>query len=178
MTGYRMEIGGEREEQVKGFVDLAIVMLISVTMIYLALVFQFKHAIKPFIVFAAIPFGVAGALHHKGFEEFLPLYRSRRRWADRIKELDIPLISGYVFCRFDVQQRLPVVSVSGVLSIVGLGGTPVPVEEHEITNLQRVVDSGFPQQPWPDIPAGQKIVIHKGMREQTTERGLLLGPKT
>jgi multidrug efflux pump subunit AcrB len=60
--GYRMEIGGEREEQVKGFVDLAIVMLISVTMIYLALVFQFKHAIKPFIVFAAIPYGVVGAV--------------------------------------------------------------------------------------------------------------------
>jgi len=31
-------------------------------MIYLALVFQFKHAIKPFIVFAAIPYGIVGAL--------------------------------------------------------------------------------------------------------------------
>jgi multidrug efflux pump subunit AcrB len=60
--GYRMEIGGEREEQVKGFRDLAIVMLISVAMIYLALVFQFKHAIKPVVVFAAIPYGIAGAL--------------------------------------------------------------------------------------------------------------------
>jgi len=31
-------------------------------MIFLALVIQFKHAIKPFTVFAAIPFGVMGAL--------------------------------------------------------------------------------------------------------------------
>ena len=60
--GYRMEIGGEEEEQKSGFVDLAIVLAISVTMIFLALVFQFKHAIKPFIVFAAIPYGVVGAL--------------------------------------------------------------------------------------------------------------------
>src|SRR5439155_1562716 len=60
--GYRMEIGGEYEEQTKGFKNLAVVMLISVTMIFLALVVQFKHAIKPFIVFAAIPFGVMGAL--------------------------------------------------------------------------------------------------------------------
>jgi multidrug efflux pump subunit AcrB len=60
--GYRMEIGGEREEQLKGFKNLAVVMLISITMIYLALVFQFKHAIKPLIVFAAIPYGVVGAL--------------------------------------------------------------------------------------------------------------------
>jgi multidrug efflux pump subunit AcrB len=60
--GYRLELGGEREEQVKGFRSLAVVMVISITMIYLALVFQFKHAIKPFIVFAAIPYGVVGAL--------------------------------------------------------------------------------------------------------------------
>src|SRR5262249_230315 len=61
-TGYQMAIGGEREEQVKGFKDLATVMLISISMIYLALVFQFRHAIKPMIVFAAIPYGVTGAL--------------------------------------------------------------------------------------------------------------------
>jgi multidrug efflux pump subunit AcrB len=61
-SGYRLEIGGEYEEQVKGFKNLAIVMLISISMIYLALVFQFKHAIKPLIVFAAIPFGAMGAL--------------------------------------------------------------------------------------------------------------------
>jgi multidrug efflux pump subunit AcrB len=60
--GYRMEIGGEYEEQTKGFKNLAIVMGMSVTMIFLALVIQFKHAIKPLIVFAAIPFGVMGAL--------------------------------------------------------------------------------------------------------------------
>ncbi|HKC86906.1 MAG TPA: efflux RND transporter permease subunit [Blastocatellia bacterium] len=60
--GYKMEIGGEEEEQVKGFKDLAVVLLISIIAIFLALVFQFKHAIKPLIVFAAIPFGMVGAL--------------------------------------------------------------------------------------------------------------------
>jgi multidrug efflux pump subunit AcrB len=60
--GYRLEIGGEREEQIKGFRNMAIVMVISILMIYLALVFQFGHAIKPLIVFAAIPYGVVGAL--------------------------------------------------------------------------------------------------------------------
>jgi multidrug efflux pump subunit AcrB len=60
--GYTLEIGGEREEQVKGFRNLAVVLLISVVAIFVALVFQFKSAIKPVIVFAAIPFGVMGAL--------------------------------------------------------------------------------------------------------------------
>jgi multidrug efflux pump subunit AcrB len=60
--GYKLEIGGEYEKQVEGFGELAMVMLISVAMIFLALVVQFKHAVKPLLVFAAIPFGIVGAL--------------------------------------------------------------------------------------------------------------------
>ena len=56
-----MEVGGEEEEQVKGFRDISIAMAISVAMIFLALVIQFKNAVKPFIVFAAIPYGMVGA---------------------------------------------------------------------------------------------------------------------
>jgi multidrug efflux pump subunit AcrB len=60
--GYTLEVGGEEEEQVKGFGQLAMVMLISIVAIFLALVFQFKNAVKPFIVFAAVPYGMVGAL--------------------------------------------------------------------------------------------------------------------
>ena len=60
--GYHLEIGGEEEDTIKGFRNLTIVLLISVVCIFLALVFQFKNAIKPFIVFAAVPFGMVGAL--------------------------------------------------------------------------------------------------------------------
>jgi multidrug efflux pump len=61
-AGYRLEIGGEEEDQVKSFRDLVIVLAVSVLLIFMALVFQFKNAIKPFIVFAAVPFGMVGAL--------------------------------------------------------------------------------------------------------------------
>jgi len=60
--GYRLEIGGEEEKQVQGFSDLAVVLAISVVAIFLALAFQFKNAIKPFIVFAAVSYGAVGAL--------------------------------------------------------------------------------------------------------------------
>jgi multidrug efflux pump subunit AcrB len=59
--GYVMEVGGEREEQLKGFEQLGVVMAISVVCIFLALVIQFRNAVKPLIVFAAIPYGVVGA---------------------------------------------------------------------------------------------------------------------
>src|SRR5262249_28010403 len=60
--GYQIEIGGEEYEQKKAFGNLVVVLLISVGAIFLALVIQFKNAVKPLIVFAAIPFGVVGAL--------------------------------------------------------------------------------------------------------------------
>lgn len=61
-AGYTMRIGGEEEEQTKGFQELSVVMLVSVVAIFIALVFQFRSAVKPLIVFSAIPFGIVGAL--------------------------------------------------------------------------------------------------------------------
>ncbi|HUE42143.1 MAG TPA: efflux RND transporter permease subunit [Candidatus Sulfotelmatobacter sp.] len=60
--GYRIIISGEQAKQQQGFTNLAIVMAISIAMIFLALAFQFKHAVKPFLVLAAAPYGVIGAL--------------------------------------------------------------------------------------------------------------------
>ncbi len=60
--GYSLEIAGEQEKQEKGFRELSVVLLVSVLLIYLALVFQFSHAVKPVIVFCAIPFGMMGAV--------------------------------------------------------------------------------------------------------------------
>jgi multidrug efflux pump subunit AcrB len=60
-TGYRFEIVGELKEQLKGERRSLTVVIASVIAIYLALVFQFNNAFKPFIVFAGIPFGAVGA---------------------------------------------------------------------------------------------------------------------
>lgn len=60
--GFRMEIGGEGEKQSDSFRDLSVVLGVSIGAIFLALVLQFKNAVKPLIVFAAIPYGMMGAL--------------------------------------------------------------------------------------------------------------------
>jgi multidrug efflux pump subunit AcrB len=59
--GCRLEIGGEEEEAKKGFGQMSVVMLVSIVAIYIALVLQFRNAIKPLIVYAAIPYGIVGA---------------------------------------------------------------------------------------------------------------------
>jgi multidrug efflux pump subunit AcrB len=60
--GYRLVVAGEQEEQKKNFMGLVVVLGISVAAIFAALVFQFRSAVKPLIVFAGIPYGVMGAL--------------------------------------------------------------------------------------------------------------------
>ncbi len=60
--GYHLEIGGEFDEQQKGFGELGILMAMSCALIYLALLFQFDNAVKPLLVFAAIPYGAVGAV--------------------------------------------------------------------------------------------------------------------
>ena len=60
--GYQLQIAGEKAKQDDGFMNLAVVLLISLVGIYLALLVQFKNAVKPLLVFAAAPYGAIGAL--------------------------------------------------------------------------------------------------------------------
>ena len=59
--GYRIEIGGEQYKQDQGFGELGVVLGISVALIFIALVAQFRSLVKPWLVFAAVPYGVVGA---------------------------------------------------------------------------------------------------------------------
>ena len=101
-------------------------------------------------------------LNEKGFEQFLPLYRSQRRWSDRVKELDLPLFAGYVFCRFDASSPLRVLTTPGVVHIVSAGKNPIPVADGEIAALQSICRSGLPMQPWPYLEVGRRVCIERG----------------
>jgi len=104
----------------------------------------------------------AAVLHNKGYEELAPMYRSRRYWSDRVKELDLPLFPGYIFCRFDPLHRLPVLTSPGIVCIIGVGKTPVPVDDGEIARIQAIVSSGALAYPWPFLRVGQKVTITRG----------------
>jgi transcription antitermination factor NusG len=97
---------------------------------------------------------VADQLRAKSLESYLPLYRARRRWSDRTKTIDLPLFSRYVFCRFNFEARLKVLRISSVVSIVGFGGKPCPIPDHDIETIQAVVGSGLPVSPWPILRIG------------------------
>src|SRR5258707_13539511 len=105
---------------------------------------------------------VAAHLRGKGYESLLPLYKSQRPWSDRIKEFELPLFPGYVFCRFNPLDRLPILVTPGVVRVVGFGKNPVPVDDAEIAAIRIVVQSGLPRQPWPFLQIGQKERVECG----------------
>jgi len=105
---------------------------------------------------------VAGLLQGKGFEYFLPTYLTRKRWSDRIRDVELPLFPGYVFCRFDPYNRLPVLVTPGVVQVVGVARSPLPVAEEEIAAIQKIVRSGLVCQPWPFLHVGDRVRIEYG----------------
>jgi transcription antitermination factor NusG len=105
---------------------------------------------------------VAELLTGKGFETFLPMLKSRRRWSDRMQEVELPLIPGYVFCRFDAARRLPILTTPGIVQIVSTGKTPQPADESEMAALITAVRSGVHLQLWPFLKTGQRVLIEEG----------------
>jgi len=106
---------------------------------------------------------VQSGLRSRGVEEFLPVYRAKSRWSDRVKVIERPLFPGYVFARFDPSKRLPVLMLPGFVHIVSFGNGPEPVDEKELHAIRRFVDSGLPITPWPYLREGEVVVVQRGV---------------
>lgn len=101
-------------------------------------------------------------LRQRSYETFLPTYVECRSYSDRIKKVDAALFPGYLFCRFDPDRRLPILTTAGVQQILCLNERPVPVDEGEIAAIQRVVKSQASAQPWPYLKAGDSVRVEFG----------------
>jgi transcription antitermination factor NusG len=104
----------------------------------------------------------AHVLSENGHEGFVPLYQRKRRWSDRIKVMLVPLFPGYVFCKFNVHSRHPVIHTPGVIRFVGFGNCPIPIENSEIEALQLASNSEATCGPYPFVEVGHKIQVKNG----------------
>ena len=105
---------------------------------------------------------VTTVLEAMGYEHFLPTYRVRRRWSDRVVESEVPLFPGYTFCRFDSSKKLPIVSTSGVVAVVAFGKVPSPIPEHEISALKAVLKAGLIPEPHAFLSEGRRVRVKSG----------------
>lgn len=105
---------------------------------------------------------VALNLKGMGYEEFLPAVKVQRQWSDRIKALEELVFPGYVFCRVNPSDRLPVLKVRGVVHLVGFGGGPTSIPDVEIDRVRAMVESGLLVTPCPFLEIGETVRIDKG----------------
>jgi transcription antitermination factor NusG len=107
---------------------------------------------------------VSIALREKGFVEFLPLYKSKRRWADRTKVVEMPLFPDYIFCSITRKSIVPVLMTSGIIDVVRAGSNPMPADNAEIEALQQTVRVNVPMESWPytDVDEAGSFSILRG----------------
>jgi transcription antitermination factor NusG len=105
---------------------------------------------------------VADQLARRSVEHFLPLYESERRWTDRRVRLQLPLFPGYVLVRLALRDRLQVLQVPGVASLVAFRGIPAALPQEEIDALRRSLTSGLGAEPHPYLAAGRRVRIKTG----------------
>jgi transcription antitermination factor NusG len=105
---------------------------------------------------------VAEQLHGRAVEHFLPLYGSVRRWNDRRVELQMPLFPGYVFVRLALRDRLRVLEIPSVARLIGFGGPPVALPDHEMEAMRIGLASQLHAEPHPYLKVGRRVRVVGG----------------
>ncbi len=99
----------------------------------------------------------------RAIDHYLPLYRTQRKWSDGSKvTLDLPLFPGYIFVCIQRFQRVRVLEVPGVLTVVsGTGGEPTSLLASDIDRLRSDLCQRNAQ-PHPILKVGQRARIRSG----------------
>lgn len=111
---------------------------------------------------------VAQHLSTRRIDFFLPVHKKVNRWKNGLRMLiESPLFPGYVFVKIDSKDRVRVLELPGVHSIVGVGREATPLPNEEIEGLRRGMDT-LNAEPHPLLKFGEKVIIRNGPLEGLT----------
>jgi transcription antitermination factor NusG len=105
---------------------------------------------------------VRDRLFGQSIEELLPTVKRLSQWKDRKKEIELPLFSGYCFARFPWQERARILTVPGVVDIVGSGSRPEPIPDSEIDALKVLMSSTLRYDSHPYLREGMFVEVVRG----------------
>jgi len=107
---------------------------------------------------------VANDLTAKGLENYLPVLREVHEWKDRKKAVDVPAFGGYLFARFEADQRnrVRVLETTGVVRLLSHQGELEAIPDSEIESLRRSLKSGAPCMRHPYLANGTLLRIERG----------------
>jgi len=118
---------------------------------------------------------VHSELQQKGIESSLPLISVTHQWSDRRKKVEVPLFRSYVFVKIDIKnEKLPVLTTSGVVKFVTFNNTTVPIPEDQMYWLQQMIASDLLLSQEQDFPIGTEIDVMfgplKGLRGRVKQK--------
>ena len=91
-------------------------------------------------------------------ECFLPLHRTPRVWSDRVKIVEVPLFSSYIFVRCPDTVLRDLLQVYGVIRIVFYNGKPAIVRQKEIDAIEDFLGQAAEH----ELCAGEEVEILTG----------------
>ncbi len=104
---------------------------------------------------------VAQHLTVRAVENYVPLYRERVRWTDRIVVTERPLFCGYVFARFPRESRIAAIGTPGVVRSLGDEDGNL-VSCAELDKIREGLARGLELRPHPCVSVGARVRVHSG----------------
>jgi transcription antitermination factor NusG len=105
-------------------------------------------------------------LQAAGHESFAAAAQVEREWADRIRQVQMPLFAGYIFVRIDLGRIGEVLRCPGAVDVVRTAGIPSPVREDELDSVMRMVrgtsQTKQPPQEVDYLAPGDPVRIERG----------------
>jgi transcription antitermination factor NusG len=112
-------------------------------------------------------------LHEQGIQAYLPIQRLTRKYERKVKTVELPLISCYIFTRITKKNYTPVLNTADVLQFVKFSQNLIAIPDREIQLLRRVVGEGIDVDIEPKtFYPGDEVEIATG--NLTGIRGILL----
>ncbi len=102
-------------------------------------------------------------LSDKGINAYAPIQKRLKKWSDRRKWVEEPLISSYVFVNIAPAHYYDVLNTPGIVRYITFEGKAVPIPEKQIEVLRRLVASETEIEVYPEkFTEGDRVEVRTG----------------
>ncbi|NQU28036.1 MAG: UpxY family transcription antiterminator [Candidatus Marinimicrobia bacterium] len=101
-------------------------------------------------------------LAQKNIEAYLPLIRTKRRWSDRTKWVDIPLFRSYLFVKIELKNHLYVLQTIGVHHVIKFNQEVAIISDEQIQSIKLMIEGGYDPQSVDYFVVGDEAEIAAG----------------
>lgn len=105
----------------------------------------------------------AQELLQQDIEHYLPLQRTRRKWSDRMKWVDVPLFRSYIFVRISNEQYNKVLAINSIARFITFESKAVPIPDYQVESIKLLLNQGAELEiTCENLLPGETIVVQAG----------------